>query len=143
MNKVTYLFYNLNQQTTSGAESDIDSEVKLNFGMFLPPPQVNPKNARSEVEMFSEMLTFKAIHIDKLLLHPLSQCYLHLKWAQIQKFYYILIVLSHLIYSIFYTIYSATVYRVLCSPVGHTGDIITCNFTAASPRNCKQKRQYI
>ncbi len=49
-------------------------------------------------------------------MHPLSQGYLHLKWSQIQKLYFVIIVLSHFIYSAVYSVYAISVFRYLCPP---------------------------
>ena len=92
---------------------------------------------RSEVEMFNDLLTVRREQftgfdyysnpIEKLLLHPLTQCYLHLKWSHNMKFYMWGYIFPHLIYSVFYSAYSLIIYRALCPPP-YEGDPITCQF---------------
>ena len=72
--------------------------LAVDFGLLLPPCPVNPVNARSEVEMFNDLLTFRKDRtnriersIDKLLVHPLSQVYLHIKWEQLRKLFYVIL----------------------------------------------------
>ena len=80
-----------------------------------PPSNIK---RRSQVELYSELMEHHAgpskCLVESILKHPLSQIYLKLKWSQTQKFYYLFIVLPHLIYSIVYSMYSISVYRVLC-----------------------------
>ena len=98
--------------------------LAVDFGLLLPPCPVNPVNARSEVEMFNDLLTFRKDRtnriersIDKLLVHPLSQVYLHIKWEQLRKLFYVILG-AHLAFSLIYSFYSLFVYRLLCHPDG-------------------------
>jgi ankyrin repeat protein len=125
---------------SSSVDSELEAEVKMDFAVLLPPAISKSGSVRSEVELFNEMLCYHqadSVHIERLLLHPLSQGYLHLKWSQIQRLYYVLIVMTHLIYSLIYSVYSMAVFRVLCPPSSSADDeenyfTITCNFEAAT-----------
>ena len=90
----------------------------MDFNILIPPSSTTSKVHRSEVEIFTEILPYHSGSsrkmVEKILLHPLSQTYLNLKWAQTQKFYWFGILLTHLIYSICFSTYSLTMYRVLC-----------------------------
>ena len=57
-------------------ETDLQqpAQIKLDFGMLLPPSTVNIANPpRSEVELFVELLPFQRTDVEKILLHPLPQ----------------------------------------------------------------------
>ena len=54
--------------------------------------------------------------IKKILQHPVTQMYMHVKWASVKGFYYILVMLFHLIYSVIYTGYTIINFRILCEP---------------------------
>lgn len=98
-------------------DSEIGCEVKMEFATFLPATPT--ANFQSEVGVFDEMLRISrtdSAPVERLLLHPLAQGYLHLKWSQIKSLYYAIIVFSHLIYSITYSVYSVAVFRYLCPP---------------------------
>ena len=95
--------------------------LRMDLNVLMPPISASAASAnspRSEVELFTDILpSHKGSSrrlVEKILLHPLSQTYLNLKWAQTKKFYYLLIVLTHLVYSVVFSIYSLSVYRVLC-----------------------------
>ena len=119
--------------------------LAVDFGLLLPPCPVNPVNARSEVEMFNDLLTFRKDRtnliersIDKLLVHPLSQVYLHIKWEQLWKLFYVMLA-AHFAFSLIYSGYSLFVYRILCHPVGPdntrfapSNDDVDCTFANIS-----------
>ena len=138
---------NRSLQWSSHLDSDPGGDLRLDFSVFLPPLAVHCRHPRSEVEMFSELLRFhrpstsrlsswtggalsESNAVERLLLHPLSQCYLHLKWNQMQKFYVIIVMLTHLIYSLTYSTYGLLVYRVLC-PYNATLTYGACQFQEA------------
>ena len=52
----------------------------------------------------------EAEQLEKVLLHPLTQCFLNLKWHQIRIFYYVLM-LSHIVFSLIYSFYVYALYR--------------------------------
>ncbi len=54
--------------------------------------------------------------LEKIFMHPLSLSFLHLKWQQIKWLYYILILLSHFIYSLTYSVYVIVVLNTMCKP---------------------------
>ena len=49
-------------------------------------------------------------------MHPLSLAFLHLKWQQIKWLYYLLILFSHLVYSVTYSVYAVLIFNTLCRP---------------------------
>lgn len=94
-------------------------------GHFLSRSAASPV-FNSDVQLFTEILQMSHSHcsssrcntscpIDRILMHPLSQGYLHLKWAQ-YRWVYLTMVLSHLVYSITYSVYAVLVYKDLCKP---------------------------
>ena len=108
-------------------EGDLESEVILDLEVLLPPASVNSNHPRSEVELFEQYLRFGYDGLEPFILHPLSQCYLHMKWDQIKKYYLIITVLSHFIYCLIYSTYSILVFRTLCPY-----DYEYCQFKSAS-----------
>ena len=88
-------------------ETEAESDLRLDMDVLCPPskgPSMNSIMPRSKVELFTEILESpngsSRKLVEKILLHPLSQAYLNLKWAQCQKFYYLLVVMMHVVYSI-------------------------------------------
>ena len=51
-----------------------------------------------------------------LVLTNLVFCFFQLKWSQIKWLYYILMLLTHFIYSITYSVYAVLVFKTLCTP---------------------------
>jgi hypothetical protein len=65
-------------------ESEYDSTVKMNFSCLVPSSS-NTKHI-SEVGLFTEILqmhTNDTTRLEKILMHPLSLSFLHLKWQQV------------------------------------------------------------
>ena len=98
----------------------VDSEVRLDFDLFLPP--ISKPNSTSEMALIQELISYRKINgvnhnnsenIKHLLIHPLTQSYLYLKWSKIWVFYYGLL-LAHLIYSLVYSAYALIFYHNLC-----------------------------
>ena len=113
--------------------------LRMDLNVLMPPisaSAASTNSPRSEVELFTDILpSHKGSSrrlVEKILLHPLSQTYLNLKWAQTQKFYYLLIVLTHLVYSVVFSIYSLSVYRVLCPYNATTSKGTSENMTTAT-----------
>ena len=126
------------QLSTTRLETDAETELRMDLNVLMPPISVSADSTnspRSEVELFTDILPSHQGSsrrlVEKILLHPLSQTYLNLKWAQTQKFYYLLIVLTHLVYSVVFSIYSLSVYRVLC-PYNATTSKTSENMTSAT-----------
>ena len=95
-----------------------DGNLTLSFDSIAPPASSTKDRSRSNVQMFYELLPLieqgrQKSKAAKILLHPLSQCYLHLKWSQVQLIYY-LILFCHFVYSACYTAYSIIMFRMLC-----------------------------
>ena len=98
-------------------ESEYDNTVKMNFSCLMPSP--SNTNHISEVGLFTEILQMQnndSTRLEKILMHPLSLSFLHLKWQQVKWLYYILILFSHLIYAITYSIYVVLVFNCVCRP---------------------------
>ena len=104
---------------TTKLETDAETEIRMDLNVVMAPPsKIKRPEPRSQVELYSELMDHHAgpskYLVESVLKHPLSQIYLKLKWAQTQKFYYLFIVFTHLIYSMTYSMYSISVYRLLC-----------------------------
>ena len=108
-----------------------DGDLILSFDS-IAPPQSSSTKIRSNVQVFHELLPLieqgsQKSKVAEVLLHPLSQCYLHLKWSQMQRFYYF-ILLCHLVYSACYTAYSILLYKDMCPhEKNHKTDYLTCS----------------
>ncbi len=106
--------------TSSKIEGDIETQIKLDMQVLMPPTSTNSNHPRSEVELFKDLLHYNAKPsgdsslVESVLLHPSSQCFLHLKMNQMLKFYWLMVVFTHLVYSLTYSTYSWLVYRILC-----------------------------
>ena len=104
----------------NNAENESSCEIKMEFQALVPMCK-SSSWFESEVDLFNEVLRIQhgdPAMTERILMHPLSQGYLHLKWSQIKWLYYILIVASHFIYSITYSAFNVLVYKDLCV-VGH------------------------
>ena len=91
-----------------GSLDSPDGDLVLSFDS-IAPPQSSTSVIRSNVQVFHELLPLieqgsQKSKVAEVLLHPISQCYLHLKWSQMQRFYYF-ILFCHLVYSACYTAY--------------------------------------
>jgi len=73
-----------------------------------------------------------------------SICF-QLKWSQIKWLYFILMVFTHLIYSITYSVYAVLVFKALCKPelMDNITSTVTCdfNFTKTGPDNVDSNHQ--
>lgn len=97
-------------------EQEYETSVKMDFNLLMPSAG---NYYISEVGLFTEILQMHnndPARLEKILMHPLSLSFLHLKWQQIKWLYYIIILISHLIYSITYSVYIVSVYNGLCKP---------------------------
>ena len=122
-------------------EDNDNCEVRMDFTSLIPKRnKPKPKNKKtyensrklsrqskaitSEVSFFKEVLLINAGTrnlSERIILHPLSQGYLHLKWIQIKLMYYILL-FSHLIYSLTYSMYAVLIYKTLCPATREISD---------------------
>ena len=118
-------------------EKDAETEIIMDLNVMAPPSNCKIPQSRSQVELYSELLQYHAgpskYLVESILKHPLSQIYLKWKWSQNQKFYYLFIVFTHFVYSIFYSMYSISVYRKLCPypKKGHE-DVLSSTVTCLS-----------
>ncbi len=100
----------------AGKEEGGGGTVKMNFNLLIPSPG---NHGVSEVGLFTEILQMHnndPARLEKILMHPLSLSFLHLKWQQMKWLYYFMILSSHLIYSLTYSIYAILVFSCLCKP---------------------------
>ena len=89
------------------------------------------ENTTDPTIFFSQVLSIKQDNdpslnriIEDIFLHPVSQTYFYLKWSEIKFLYYIVILFTHFVYSVFYSTYAVLVYRTVCNP---------SNITAVTP----------
>ena len=54
--------------------------------------------------------------LDKILLHPLSRCFLHVKWHETRLFFYFLL-FCHTVFSFTYSGYIILLYNTYCNPL--------------------------
>ena len=94
--------------------------VKLDFHKLSPNINSTDTRQRQDIAIFIELM--KSPH-SALLIHPLSEAFLHLKWKKIQYLHVAFIIFTHFMYSLVYTIYALTVFVNLCRP-GSYDDII-------------------
>ena len=128
----------------------VDSEVRLDFDLFLPP--ISKPNSTSEMALIQELISYRKINgvnhnnsdnIKNLLIHPLTQSYLYLKWSKIRLFYYALL-FAHLFYSLVYSAYALIFYHKLC-PGNYESDPIKCqtiDFTSTDKENTDKVHYY-
>lgn len=105
-------------------ENECDSKVKMNFNLLIPS---RSNIYISEVGLFTEILKLHSnehSRLEKILMHPLALAFLHLKWQQVKWLYYILILFSHLVYAITYSIYTVLLYNTICKPETDEGQDI-------------------
>ena len=81
----------------------------------------DPLSNKNVDKFFSEICKIKLdpsvrSSIDRLFSHPATNAYFYQRWSQVKYIYWIVPLLDHLIYSIFYTTYVLIVYRNLCTP---------------------------
>ncbi|XP_040577124.1 uncharacterized protein [Lepeophtheirus salmonis] len=119
-------------------ESDINCKIKMDFKTLIPCSN----SLQGEVSLFTELLNIQGgdnhRNLAKILLHPLAEAFLHIKWNQIKWLYYIFILFSHFIYSVTYSLYAILVYKSLCSPKDNWKEGIflshECSFDNSNPR---------
>ena len=132
-NSISALEKRLDSALSLSNEDNDNCEVRMDFTSLIPKkakrkpkgeksydsfqnPRSFPKAIASEVSFFKEVLLINngtRNLSEKIILHPLSQGYLHLKWLQIKWCYYFLL-FCHLIYSVAYSTYAVLIYKTLC-----------------------------
>ncbi|XP_054734115.1 transient receptor potential channel pyrexia isoform X2 [Anastrepha obliqua] len=85
---------------------DVDCEIKLDFRLLVPPTSLE----RGETEL---LLSLIEVGQKRLLMHPLCETFLFLKWRRIRKFF-LMSLLYHAIYVILFTMYIVGVYARNC-----------------------------
>ncbi|CAD7003729.1 transient receptor potential channel pyrexia isoform X4 [Ceratitis capitata] len=86
---------------------DVDCEIKLDFRLLVPPTTLE----RGETEL---LLSLIEVGQKRLLMHPLCETFLFLKWRRIRKFF-LMSLLYHAIYVILFTMYIVGVYARNCA----------------------------
>lgn len=133
-NSISALEKRLDAALSLSNEDNDSCEVRMDFTSLIPRkvkrkietpkpyttsfrnPSPESKAIPSEVSFFKEVLLINAGTrnlSEKIVLHPLSQGYLHLKWLQIKLCYYFLL-FCHLVYSVTYSTYAVLIYKTLC-----------------------------
>jgi ankyrin repeat protein len=105
--------------------SQYSNIVQMDFNIVIPSACRSGQSADSDVRLFHELLKINSndpARLEKILMHPLSLCFLHLKWQQIRVLYYFLL-LSHFIYSMTYSGYVVLLYATLCKPIEWMVDV--------------------
>ena len=65
--------------------------------------------------------------LEKILLHPLSLCFLHFKWQQTRFCFYFLLC-SHIVFSMTYSGYVVILYNTICDPLEWRDRVNELNF---------------
>ena len=133
-NSTTALEKRLDTALSLSNEDNDNCEVRMDFTSLIPKKikrkpvteksflnfrhasTHQSKAITSEVSFFKEVLLINTETrnlSERIILHPLSQGYLHLKWLQIKYVYYFLL-FCHLIYSMTYSAYAVLIYKTLC-----------------------------
>ncbi|XP_055903474.1 transient receptor potential channel pyrexia [Eupeodes corollae] len=85
---------------------DVDCEIKLDFRHLVPLPTLE----RGETEL---LMSFIEVGQKRILIHPLCETFLFLKWRRIRKFF-LMSLLYHTVYVLMFTIYVFGVYVRNC-----------------------------
>ncbi|XP_059216048.1 transient receptor potential channel pyrexia [Stomoxys calcitrans] len=85
---------------------DVDCEIKLDFRWLVPPGALE----RGETEL---LLSLIEVGQKRVLMHPLCETFLFLKWRRIRKFF-LMSLLYHAIYVMLFTMYIVGVYVHSC-----------------------------
>lgn len=85
---------------------DVDCEIKLDFRLLVPPGALE----RGETEL---LLSLIEVGQKRIIMHPLCETFLFLKWRRIRKFF-LMSLLYHAIYVILFTLYIVGVYAHSC-----------------------------
>ena len=109
-----------------GGISDMNSKVKIDFNKLSPNIYSLQKQ---DISIFLELMKSP---YKTLLKHPLSEAFLHLKWKQIKYIHFIMIIITHFIYSSVYTLYALLVFGSICEPDNNTR-IGNIDFNWSSP----------
>ncbi|XP_037939903.1 transient receptor potential channel pyrexia [Teleopsis dalmanni] len=85
---------------------DVDCEIKLDFRLLVPPHALE----RGEAEL---LLSLIEVGQKRLLMHPLCETFLFLKWRRIRKFF-LMSLFYHAVYVFLFTLYVIGVYSKNC-----------------------------
>ena len=117
---------------------ELNSKVRLDFHKLSPNINSTDTRQRQDISIFIELLESPHSY---LLKHPLSEAFLHLKWNQIKYMHILMIVFTHFIYSVVYTIYGLTVFGSLCRPSDSDyDDLLKLRWNLTSPVDCSEKK---
>ena len=81
--------------------------------------------------------------LEKILLHPLSLCFLHFKWQQTRFCFYFLLC-SHIVFSMTYSGYVVILYNTICDPLEWRDRVNELNFAERFQMElrCKTEKAY-
>ncbi|XP_055849071.1 transient receptor potential channel pyrexia isoform X2 [Episyrphus balteatus] len=85
---------------------DVDCEIKLDFRLLVPLPTLE----RGETDL---LMSFIEVGQKRILMHPLCETFLFLKWRRIRKFF-LMSLFYHAVYVLMFTIYIFGVYVRNC-----------------------------
>merc|ERR1719483_1264477 len=88
-----------------------DASINLDFTKLLDRKRFSEDT--NDMTLFLELVNspFKD-YVE----HPLSHAFLYLKFYQVKWFYILIVVASHLIFSVVYSIYCGLLFGLLCAP---------------------------
>ena len=88
-----------------------DASINLDFTKLLDRKRFSEDT--NDMTLFLELINspFKD-YVE----HPLSHAFLYLKFYQVKWFYILIVVASHLIFSVVYSIYCGLLFGLLCAP---------------------------
>ncbi|XP_034482338.1 transient receptor potential channel pyrexia [Drosophila innubila] len=87
---------------------DVDCQIKLDFRLLVPSSSME----KGETEL---MLTLIEVGQKRILMHPLCETFLFLKWRRIRKFF-LLSLAYHTCFVLLFTLYVIGVYVRCCKP---------------------------
>lgn len=97
---------NASIRTNDHEIGDVDCEIKLDFQILVPPTA----SERGETELLMSLIE---VGQKRLLMHPLCETFLFLKWRRIRKFF-LFSLFYHAVYVFLFTLYIVGVYAKTC-----------------------------
>jgi ankyrin repeat protein len=104
-------------------QNQCSNRVTMDFNFVIPTSCKTGQSQGNDVRLFHEVLKIDSNDpaLERILMHPLSLCFLHFKWQQIRIFYFILL-FSQFIFSITYSAYVILIYANLCKKDWNVND---------------------
>ena len=118
--------------------ADFNSKEEIN-----PYFQLNFRNISTEIEpcgstqVYIELQKLNSTMSEKIIEHPLSQAYLHIKWNKIKYFYIFFNIIPHLIFSLIHSAYILHAFVYLCKPLTEVNrwnlnQVISCSLNGSN-----------